>query len=60
MGRVKPCRDDKEHEESIRLAKEDFISGIEPSICSTARTYNIPYTTLRDSLHGLHTRAEAH
>ena len=39
MGRVKPCRDDKEHEESIRLAKEDFISGIEPSIRSAARTY---------------------
>ena len=53
MGRVKHCRDDKEHEESIRRAKQDFISGIEPSIRSAARTYNIPYTTLRDRLHGL-------
>ena len=60
MGPVKPCRDDKEHEESIRLAKQDFISGIEPSIRSAARTYNIPYTTLRDRLHGLQTRAETH
>ena len=60
MGRVKPCRDDKEHEESIRLAKQDFISVIEPSIRSAARTYNIPYTTLRDRLHGLQTHTEAH
>ena len=60
MGRVKPCRDDKEHEKSIRLAKQDFINGIEPSIRSAARTYNVPYTTLKDRLHGLQTRTEAH
>ena len=45
MGRVKPCRDDKEHEKSIRFARRDFINGIEPSIRSAARPYNIPYTT---------------
>ena len=59
MGRVKPCRDDKEHEKSIRLAKRDFTNGIEPSIRSAALTYNIPYTTLRARLHGRQTRTEA-
>ena len=58
MGRVKPYRDDREHEKSIRLAKRDFINGIEPSIRSAARTYNIPYT-LRARLHGRQTRTEA-
>ena len=60
MGRVKPCRDNNKREESIRLAKQDFINGIEPSIRSAARTYDVPYTTLRDRLHGLQTRTEAH
>ena len=46
MGRVKPCRDGKEYEKSIRLAKRDFINGIEPSIHSAACTYSISYTTL--------------
>ena len=59
MGRVKPCRDDKEHEKSIRSARRDFINGIEPSIRSAARTYNIPYITLRALLHGRQTRTEA-
>ena len=59
MGRVKPCRNDKEHEKSIRLAKQDFINGIEPSIHSAARNYNIPYTILRARLHGLQIHTEA-
>ena len=60
MGRVKPCRDDKEHEKSIRLAKQVFFNGTEPSIHPEAHTYNIPYTTLRDRLHGLQTRTKAY
>ena len=60
MSRVKPCRDDKEHERSIRLAKQDFINGTEASIRSASRTYNIPYSTLRDRLRGLQPRPEAH
>ena len=50
MDRLKPCRNDYEREKSIRLAKQDFINGIEPSIRPAARTYNIPFTTLRDLL----------
>ena len=38
MGRAEPCRDDKEHEESVRLAKQNFIYGLEPSIHSSTRT----------------------
>ena len=60
MGHVKPCWDDNKREESIRLAKQDFINGIDPSICSAVRTYNVPYPTLRAHLHGLQTRTEAH
>ena len=60
MGPVKICRDDKTHEKSIRLAKQDFIDGNEPSIHSAARTYNIPYTTLRGRLHSLQTSTRAH
>ena len=60
MGRVKPCRDDNEREKSIRLAKRDFLNGTEPSIRSEACTYDIPYATLRDRLHGLQTGTEAY
>ena len=60
MGRPKPCRDDEEHKKSIRLAKQDFFNGTEPSIRPAARTYNIPYTTLRDRLHGLQPRTKAY
>ena len=44
---------------SIRLGKQDFINGIEPSIRSAARTYNIPFTTLRDRLRGQQHHFEA-
>ena len=60
MRRVKPCRDDSENKKSIRLAKQDFFNGTEPSIRSAARTYSIPYTTLRDRLRGLQPHSEAH
>ena len=60
MGRLKPCRSDNEREKSIRLAKQDFINGIEPSIRSAARTYNIPFTTLRDCLRGQQSHSKAH
>ena len=50
MGRVKTCRSDKAHEKSVRLAKQYLINGTELSIRFAARTYNIPYSTLRDRL----------
>ena len=48
-GCVKPCPNDNERGKSIRFAKQGFINGTEPSICSAARTYNAPYTLMRDA-----------
>ena len=60
MGRLKPCLNDSKCEKSIHLNKQDFINGIEPSICSAACTYGIPFSTLRDHLHGQQPHSEAH
>ena len=60
MGRLKPYRNDNEREKFIRLAKQDFISGIRPSVRFAACTYNIPFTTLRDCLRGQQPYSEAH
>ena len=60
MGKVK-CRDaanDRENE--IREAKHAYCSSLEPSICTTASTYDIPYGTLRDRLRGAQPSSEAH
>ena len=57
MGHVKPFRVSEEHVKFIRQTR--FINGIERSIRSAARTYNMLYPTLRARLHGRQTRTEA-
>ena len=60
MGLVK-CRDaaiDREIE--FHEAKHAYCTGLEPSICAAASTYDIPFWTLRDQLRGAQPRGAAH
>ena len=60
MGRVTVRKAASERQKDLKKAEQDYIAGLEPSIRSAARTYGVPYGTLRDRLQGAGPRADAH
>ena len=60
MGKVKKCKAASEREKDLKEAQHDYITGLEPFICSAVKTYGVPYGTLRDRLQGARPRADAH
>ena len=60
MGRVTVHKVASERQKDLREAEQDYIAGLEPSIYSAARTYGVPYRTLRGCLQGANLHANAH
>ena len=60
MGRVTVRKAASERQKDLKKAEQGYITGLEPSICSAARTYGMPYGTLRGRLQGAKPRADAH
>jgi hypothetical protein len=60
MGKVKVCKAASEREMDLRDAQDAFLTGLEFSIRSAAKTYGVPYGTLPDRLQGAKPRSEAH
>ena len=60
MGRVTVRKAASERQKDLKKAEQDYIAGLEPSIRSAARTYGVPYGTLRGRLQGANPRADAH
>ena len=60
MGKVIQRKAASERQKDLKKAEHDYIAGLEPSIRSAARTYGVPYGTLRGRLQGAKPRADAH
>ena len=60
MGRVTVRKAASERQKDLKKAEQDYIAGLKPSIRSAARTYGVPYGTLRGRLQGAGPRADAH
>ena len=60
MGKVIQRKAASERQKDLKKAEHDYIAGLKPSIRSAARTYGVPYGTLRGRLQGAKPRADAH
>ena len=60
MGKVIQRKAASEQQKDLKKAEHDYIAGLEPSMRSAARTYGVPYGTLRGHPQGAKPRADAH
>ena len=60
MGKVIQRKAASERQRDLNKAEHECIVGLEPSIRSVARTYGVPYGTLRGRLQGAKPHADAH
>ena len=60
MGRVTVRKAASERQKDLKKAEQDYIAGLESSIRSAARTYGVPYGTLKGRLQDAGARADAH